>query len=192
MEYLKTYESFLNEATTDGSIESLIDASKIAVKMNIFDDNLFREMKDNMLLGVIGSLKGEVDRLPADKRSEFKKYADALMKPLEKAKNLSQFINSLTLVAAAKNNIIKRYSLDEVFNESVVIDKLKNIKNKAVSWWNENREDILIMILEVLAQIIVEVLFGIIKALLKSDKLKAPKIRFRGGSFGGGGASGKW
>lgn len=192
MKHIKLYEEFINEATTDGTIESLISVSKIAAKMKVFDDDLFREMKDTMINGINGAVRGEAAKLPTDKKKEFEGYADALMDPLRKTNNLAQFISSLKTVAAAKDNIINRLQLEESLMESRAMDILKKVKDKTVEWWNTYGKDIALVIAEILVRLIVEVLFAVLRALLKSDNLKAPKISFGGGKFGGGGASGKW
>ena len=95
-------------------------------------------------------------------------------------------------VSNAKNNIMDRLSIEEALQESKVLDWLKSIKNKAADWWDDNKYTIVTTILEMLAQLLVNILFAILGALLKSDDLEAPKIKFGGGKFGGGGASSKW
>ena len=192
MKHIKLFEEFVNESTTDGSIEALIQVAKISMNMGVFNDELLKNVQSNLTLGVQGALKGQTLKLPIDKRSEFNGYVDSLMKPLEAAKTMEQFFNAMMKVAIIKDSIFARLSIDEQLNESKVLDLLKKAKNATVTWWNEHGLDILIFIGELLAQIIVEILFGILRGLLKSDKLDAPKIKFGGGKFGGGGAGGSW
>jgi hypothetical protein len=165
-------KSFIYEATTDGTIESLIDATKIATNMGVFDDALFNEMKDTMIQGVNGALKGQNIQLPNDKKVEFNGYMDALMGPLRRANNLSQFIGAMMNVAKTKDNILNRLNIKETINENRVINWLKTIKNKTTEWWNENKYEIAITIAEIFARMLVEFLFAILRALTKSETKK--------------------
>jgi hypothetical protein len=192
MKHVKLFEDFVNEAIADGSIESLIDVMKTSLNFGIFDDSMISDIKDDFLAGIRGSMKGEVSKLPTNKKQEFEMYSSQLMKPLEKAKTLGQFLSAMISVASAKENIMKRLSIKESINESKISDFFKNIHRKSKEWWEDNKHRIFLTLIELLAQIIVEILFAILRAFLKSDDLKAPKIKFGGGSFGGGGASGNW
>ena len=72
------------------------------------------------------------------------------------------------------------------------MDLLKKVKTATSDWLDKNGANILMFIAELLAQIVVEILFAILRALLKSDNLKAPKMKFGGGSFSGGGSGGSF
>jgi len=192
MKHVKLFEQFINESTTDGTIESLIDATKLSMKMDIFNDELLNDVKVNFIEGIKGSLKSETNKLPANKRKEFQGYVNMLIGPLEKANTMGKFLGAMLSVSNAKNNIMDRLSIEEALQESKVLDWLKSIKNKAADWWDDNKYTIVTTILEMLAQLLVNILFAILGALLKSDDLEAPKIKFGGGKFGGGGASSKW
>jgi len=155
---------------------------------------LFSEMKDAMIAGVNGTLKGQSSKVPTDKQDEFNGYVDALMGPLEKAKNLSQFIGAMTAIAKTKDNIIKRLEIQEAVVESKAMDWLKSIKNKTIDWWNENKYKVALTIAELFVQILVELLFTILRALTKSS-IDSPRIKFDGfggGKFSGGGAGQKF
>jgi DNA phosphorothioation-dependent restriction protein DptG len=192
MKHIQLFEAFINESTTDGTIESLIKVTQISMSMGIFDDRLLKNSKYNLISGVNGALKSETLKLPTDKRKEFNGYVDALMKPLQKADTMEQFLGAMINVADTKNNIFSRLSIIEKLNESKVLDLLKKVKNATTEWWNNHKDTILLSIAEILAQILVEILFGILRALLKSDKLKAPKMNFGGGAFSGGGSGGSY
>ena len=191
MKYLRTYESFINESTTDGTIESLIDVTKISMQMGIFDDEILSDVKDNFIRGIEGALKGQTNKLDQQQKREFKAYSDALMGPLKKAKTMDQFVRAMSSIAAAKDNILNRMELANSLDESKIIDWIKKAKTSTVEWWQENKGKILLSIIELLTQGIVNILFGVISGLLKT-KIEAPEIEFGGGKFGGGGASGKW
>lgn len=191
MKHIKLFEEYIAESTTDGTIESLIEVTKISMKMGVFDDALLKDMRQNFIGGIEGSLKSEMAKIPNDKKSEFKGYMEALIGPLKKVETMAQLLSAMGSIAAAKSNIVKRMTLDESLNESKILDWLKKAKTATADWWQRNKSTILYTILEVLARIIIEILFAVLRAITKSD-VKAPKIKFGGGSFGGGGASGKW
>lgn len=191
MKYVKTYESFIFESTTDGSIESLVDVSKIAIQMGIFDDKLFSEMKDTMISGVKGSLKSGLSKVSSTDKNKMAKYANSLLGPLESAKDMKEFLIALIAVGKTKDALIKNLALTESLLESKMGDWLKKAKNATVSWWKDNAYDIAMFIARILIQILVEILFAVLRSITKSD-IETPKMKFGGGSFGGGGASGKW
>jgi hypothetical protein len=191
-------KSILNESTTDGSLESFVYTMRMGIKGGLFTNEMFPIMKKNFLGGVLGSLKGEMGRISTDKKGDFSKYISQLLKPLESSSNIEQFINRLGLVADTKNNILSNLGINEIMLEFGVKNSInwlnttvKNTIKRGNEWWDENKHSILKVIIEILAQIIVEILFVILSALLKT-KVKAPKVTFDGGKFGGGGAGGNW
>ena len=103
---LMNESQLVNESTTDGTIESLIKVTKISMGMGIFDDRLLKSSKSNLILGISGALKGETSKLPTDKQKEFVGYVNALMKPLQKANTMEQFLRAMINVADTKNNIL--------------------------------------------------------------------------------------
>jgi hypothetical protein len=191
MKHVKLFEEYISESTTDGTIESLIEVTKLSMTMGIFDDQLLKDTRGNFISGIEGSLKSEVRKIPSDKKKEFTEYMKALIGPLEKVETMAQLLSAMYSISAAKSNILDRMSVEEALNESKILDWLKKAKTATAEWWQRNKSTILYTILEVLARIIIEILFAVLRAITKSD-VKAPKIKFGGGSFGGGGASGKW
>jgi hypothetical protein len=191
MKHVKLFEEYISESTTDGTIESLIEVTKLSMTMGIFDDQLLKDTRGNFISGIEGSLKSEVRKIPSDKKKEFTGYMKALIGPLEKVETMAQLLSAMYSISAAKSNILDRMSVEEALNESKILDWLKKAKTATAEWWQRNKSTILYTILEVLARIIIEILFAVLRAITKSD-VKAPKIKFGGGSFGGGGASGKW
>jgi hypothetical protein len=193
MKRIKLFEEFVNESTTDGTIESLIKITQMSMNMGVFDDKLMsKHSKFDLISGVKGAIKGEVTKLPTDKRKEFDRYADSLITPLENADTVEQLLRAMITIADTKRNIFSKLSITESLNESRVSDLLKKVKNATTKWWDEHKDNLLLYIAEILAQILVEILFGILRGLLKSTDLKAPKIKFGGGKFGGGGATSSW
>lgn len=188
MKYINRYEEFIYESTTDGTIESLIDVTKFSMRMGIFDDDLLRDVVDDFVRGVEGSLKGQTNKLTNQQKKEFDGYVEAMMNPLRKSKNMNQFLGALSSIAIAKNNILKRMEMTESLDESVIINWLRKAKNATADWWDKNKYAIVSTIVEVLVQIVIEVLFAVLNGMLKSD-IKAPKFKFGGGKSGGGGAS---
>lgn len=192
MKYIKPINEFLNESTTDGSVEALIEVTKLSMKMGIFNDEILRDVQDNFVGGVEGSLKGELRKIPSDKKAEFNGYMEALMGPLRKAKTMAQFLSALASVSAAKNNILARMAVEAPMNESKIVNWLKDAYKQSSEWWQRNKSEIITTIIELLVQIVIEILFAVLRALLKSKSLEAPKFKFGGGKFGGGGAGGNW
>jgi hypothetical protein len=187
-------KTILNESTTDGSLESFVYTMRLGIKGGVFTNEMFPLLKKNFLGGVLGSLKGEMSRIPADTKGEFSKYVSQLLKPLENSSNIEQFINRLGLVVDTKNNILSNLGVNEMVMEFGVKDSINWLKStikKGKDWWEENKHSILKVIIELIAQIIVEIIFAILSALMKT-KVKAPKVKFGGGKFGGGGAGGNW
>lgn len=194
MKYLNTYESFLNESTTDGTIEALIEVTKLSMKAGVFNDELLADVKDDFVNGIEGTLKGQTNKLNPQQRKEFNGYVEALMGPLRKANTMAQFLGAMRNVAITKDNIMNRM-LSESINASSILNMLKNAKSATIEWWQRNKYDIVGKIVEMLVRIVLEILFGILRALLKTDDLKTPKFKFDGfggGKFGGGGAGSKW
>lgn len=191
MKHVKLFEEYISESTTDGTIESLIEVTKLSMSMGVFNDELLKDTRENFISGIEGSLKSEVRKIPSDKKKEFTGYMTALIGPLKKVETMAQLLSAMYSISAAKSNILNRMSVEEALNESKILDWLKKAKTATTDWWDRNKSTILYTILEVLARIIIEILFAVLRAITKSD-VKAPKIKFGGGSFGGGGASGKW
>jgi hypothetical protein len=116
----------LNESTTDGSLESFIYTLRIGVQSGVFSDEIFKDIKRNLVGGVLGSLKGEIDSIPRPKRKQFLKYVSALIKPIEASTNMNSFINSLGIVADTKNNLIKNLG---ILTEKKILNKRENKSN---------------------------------------------------------------
>lgn len=152
--YIPLFEDFkLNESTTDGTIESLIDVTKIAVNMGVFDDSLLKDVKQNFIQGIRGSLKTETDKIRPEKRKQFKQLMDSLISPLETANTMNKFIMSLELIAKTKDNIVSRLSEGEIILESRLVNWLKTAKKSSKDWWETNKKNIVKKISDILINI---------------------------------------
>lgn len=161
MKHILEFEEFINESTTDGTIESLIDATKIATKMGVFTDDLLKEVKQNFISGARASLKTEKSKLPSDKRNEYQKLMDSLIDPLEKANSMSKFIKALQIISVTKNNILDRLGVDESLVESKILTWFKDAKKQSADWWKEN----IAMIIEKISKVLLSLINNI------SDKI---------------------
>jgi hypothetical protein len=173
----------LNESTTDGSLESFIYTLRIGVQSGVFSDEIFKDIKRNLVGGVLGSLKGEIDSIPRPKRKQFLKYVSALIKPIESSTNMNSFINSLGIVADTKNNLIKNLNISEQIDEGKLKDgilflqkRIKSTTDDTKKWWDENKKEIAKYVSRILGQILIEVLFVILRSLLKNPTIPTPKL----------------
>ena len=192
MKRVKLFEQFINESTTDGTIESLIDVTKLSMQMGIFNDELLHDVREDFINGVEGSLKSAIGKLNSVQKKEFNMYAEAMMGPLRKVKTMAQFLSALGAIASAKDNILSRMELQEALNEGKISDWLKKAKTATAEWWERNKSSIISTIIEILVQFVLNILFAVLNALLKTDDIETPKFKFGGGKFGGGGARGTW
>lgn len=172
--HIMLFEEFINEATTDGSIESMIETIKLAFKMGIFDEDFFSEIRTNVISGVHGSLEGESLKLPSEKRAEFDRYVDMMMSPIKDSKNAHDLVSNMAKIAIIKNGIVKRLelseSLEEAFSMTASIKWLKDgmhkAKDSAIQWWKENSKDIMTTIVNFLVNFITGLLTTVAQALL--------------------------
>jgi hypothetical protein len=196
MKHILTYEDFLNESISAPSISPLIDALKLIEKNVSIDAAKFIEFREIFINSIRSALKQKSVQLDTESKNKLETAVEKLVKPIEGTKNLTQFISAITKVSGIKDDISDEFSISESLNESKIMDWFKKAKTATVEWWQENKQDIFLFILEMIAQFIVSFLFAIISALLKTkDPIEAPKISFRGfggGNTGGGGAGGTW
>ena len=139
---MKNFNQFINESTTDGSLDSLIDVTRIAINMGVFNDKLFTSMKETMITGIKGSIKTERKKVQKENLTQFIKLTDSLLQPLQEATTINSFLNSLIQISEAKDNIIKRLKINEIINESKIINYFRKIKNKTKNWWQNNISEI--------------------------------------------------
>lgn len=165
-------KDIIQESTTDGSLESFIYTMRLGIRSGVFTNAMFRDVKKNFMGGVIGSLKGEMGNLPSEKRTEFMGYVTQLMKPLQNTNSMESFINNLGIVADTKNNIIKRLGIRESMTEGRIKDRLtwlgnviKKSANGTTNWWAEHKEQIIQMVSDLLVQILIQILSGILRAV---------------------------
>lgn len=127
--YVKMFEEFLNESTTDGSIENFIEVLNIAIKTKLFTEDFFLDMKDNFMLGVTGSLKLETLKLPEEHREKFARYVNELTAPMINVNNFNDLITVLKKMSAEKTAIIKKIKQpieEKLFNKQLTLANLKD------------------------------------------------------------------
>ena len=195
MKRVLTYQEFLNESATI-EFPLMIDALKLIEKNVSIDAEKFAEFRGIFINAIRSAVKQKSAQLDADSKKEFETAVEKLIRPLEGTKTIAQFISAMTKVSGIKDGISDEFSISESLNESKIMDWFRKAKSATVEWWQENKQDIFLFILEMIAQFIVSFLFALINALLKSkDPIDAPTISFRGfggGKSGGGGAGATW
>ena len=195
MKRVLTYQEFLNESATI-EFPLMIDALKLIEKNVSIDAAKFAEFRGIFINAIRSAIKQKSAQLDAESKKEFETAVENLIRPLEGTKTIAQFISAMTKVAGIKDGISDEFSISESLNESKIMDWFRKAKTATVEWWQENKQDIFLFILEMIAQFIVSFLFALINALLKSkDPIEAPTISFRGfggGKSGGGGAGATW
>lgn len=156
---------------------------------------------DQMRKAIVGNLSGMVSKAAArlntvDQRRQLSNKVQELVKPLQSVTTLKQMADFLQqLVRDAKTSGI----LDEAINWKGAFQRvgqaLKRAGAGAKQWWSNNKYELLKLVVEFVLQLLLEIVFGLIGAMLKS-KISAPKIKmfkgFKGGDFGGGGAGAEW
>jgi hypothetical protein len=197
MKHILTYEDFLNESISAPSISPLIDALKLIEKNVSIDAAKFVEFREIFINAIRSALKQKSVQLDTESKNKLETAVEKLVKPIEGTKNLAQFISAMTKVSGIKNDISDEFSISESLNESKIMDWFRKAKTATVEWWEENKQDIFLFILEMIAQFIVNFLFALINALFKTDddEIETPTISFRGfggGNTGGGGAGASW
>lgn len=175
-QYVKLFEEFINESTTDGSIESLIQATRIAVKMGIFDEEFFGEMKSDVIHGVNGALRAEVTNIPPENKQEFMSFVEIIMKPIHQANTMRDMIDTLIKVSVIKQGVVKRLQLVESLNEAldfrVIFDTAKKAlnttKKKAMMWWEDHKESFLQEVINFLVNYILRFLAAVMSHILNT------------------------
>ena len=196
MKRVLTYQEFLNESATI-EFPLMIDALKLIEKNVSIDAAKFAEFRVIFINAIRSAVKQKSAQLDAESKNEFETAVEKLIKPLEGTKTIAQFISAMTKVAGIKDSISNEFSISESLNESKIMDWFRKAKTATVEWWQENKQDIFLFILEMIAQFIVNFLFALINALFKTDddEIETPTISFRGfggGKSGGGGAGATW
>jgi hypothetical protein len=172
----------------------LIDAVKLSVQRGSIDDGLFKDYKNNFIETIQNSLARGIAQVPGTRKKEVQSYVRELLGPLKSAGSLAQFATAMITVYNKSIDLRDRFSIQESLLESRIVNWFKRAKTATADWWENNKRDMLLYILEILAEFLVHFVIGIINAILKS-KIEAPEVNFRGfggGRSGGGGADTKW
>lgn len=144
--------SLLNESTTDGSIESLLQVTRIATRMGVFDDEMIRDVKHDFIAGISGILKFDLSKVPSDKKKEFKNVVSMIIKLMQQTTDMNSFVKTLTQITHIKTALFRKYGISENLNESKtgkykkifknLSHKLTTLKTNVDDWWNSNKQDI--------------------------------------------------
>lgn len=167
----------VDETITDGTIDSLLNATRIAWQLGVFDDEFFKYIVGDFIKGIRSSLKYELYDIPKENHNTFLRYADILIKPIEASKDMQSFMSAVTKVVTAKNNIVKRLRMTETYivessKFKSAFDGFKRVvsssNGKLDDWWIRNKDKILKLIVEYLIKYIIGVL-SIVKPKLKGS-----------------------
>lgn len=142
----------------------MVHAIRSANNIGVIDDKLYKTLTDTFVRAVKASLKMEMHNLPEDKRDEFERFANGLVKHVKKANDLESFVNALSMVSIAKQNIVRRLS-ESRFTK--FFDELMRSKDKAMEWIADNKQKFIKMIKKFLTEWITEILSSISSKLQK-------------------------
>lgn len=161
----KLQSQLIYESTTDGTIESLLSTITVAYQLGVFTDTLFNDMKFTFTQTISNVLRSEIKKIPKDAHSEYLKYANALKSPIESATDMKSFIKALSMVVAAKKNIIKRLSIPENHIQENISSTLNSLKSSikklgddASEWVISNKKKIIGLVVSILTTYIISFL----------------------------------
>jgi len=168
----------INESTTDGTLESLLLVTKLAAKRGVFNNDLIRQVGDNFIAGIRGSITAEISKVPKENQQEFKKLMGYLLKPMSSINTVQDLVSGLTQMIIVKKSVFKRFGVSENINEGLsskhkaIIDKVKNSLKQPIDtltdFWNKNGKNITIVI----AQMLVRIVIGILKSVISKGEKK--------------------
>ena len=190
MKHIQTFEDFLNESASASLIENLINILQTAESFGLADEEFIEDIKEGFEEGITKKLKEIQKNLSPDDKKLIQEKTDEFLNPFRNAKDTQSLITFLRGVSANKLLMNEAFSFKGSFQ--TMLQSIKNAGPKLNEWWKSNKKRILLTIIEFLIQIVIEIIFGILRALLKSGDLKSPKFKFGGGSFGGGGSGNNW
>ena len=195
---MKTLKQLLNESAELDTLAYLVTVLRGLDAVGMDDQTAYvTEMRDAILGGVNGMVNKSVATLKTtEQRRQLNGKVQELLQPLQSVNTLKQMEDFLQqLVDDAK--ILG--SLNEAIDFKAAFQRVGSMLRKAGAgakqWWHNNKYELLKLIVQFVLQLLLEIIFGLIAAMLKS-KISAPKIKmfkgFKGGDFGGGGAGGEW
>jgi hypothetical protein len=136
-----------------------------------------------------------INETPKDKRAQVVRILQSVVHPFKTATTASELMVVIEKLISNNERAITSINKHNKFKISKLIAHLKASGKSIGEWWDSNKHDIIRILAEILLRIVIEIVFAILRSLLKTSSLKAPKISLRGsGGFGSGGAgaSGKW
>lgn len=156
----------INESTTDGSIESLLQVTQIASKMGVFDDEMVRMVKSDFMSGIKGSLNFDLKKVPKENQNEFKNIISMIMNLVRKVSNVDELLDTITKIVQIKKAVFKRYHVSESISE----DKYQNIfkqivstlKNGDTKLWNKNKKSITLLV----SDLMISFTMGVLKPIV--------------------------
>jgi hypothetical protein len=185
-----------------GGLKFILLFIRAGEKFGIIDKSFTIELRNTLIKAINRGVKAKmgVENLPTEQQKSAYEIINKVIEPLKNATDAKSLSKAIVKVESFMSNIEKfkkGYVTEVVINEVRLKDayvKIKSMLGKGQDWWVENRGGILTFLVEVIAQFVVEVIFAILGAILKT-KIDAPNIKLGGkGNFGsgGGGATGKW
>lgn len=197
MKHIHTFESFINESSTNPNIQALENLLGIIASIGIEAPEFVQTIKDNFNQAFKDLMKEASAKLStAEQRKTLKTKIDKLLEPMNNAKTIKD-------LSVFVSNIEKDLDILKGINEAIdfkntlqrVTTSLKKAGSKAKEWWDNNKYQLLALVVQFLLQLILEIVFALINGMLKT-KINTPKVPkfggFKGGDFGGGGAGGEW
>lgn len=190
MKNVLTFEEFLNESVSTSLVDTLINILQTAESFGLADEEFIEDIKDGFEEGVTKKLKDIQKNLSPEDKKLVQTKMDEILVPFRNAKDTQSLITFLTNISDNKLLMNEAFNFKGSFQS--ILQSIKNAGSKLSEWWKSNKKRILLTIVEFLVQIVIEIVFGILRSLLKSNDLKSPKFKLGGGSFGGGGSGGEY
>lgn len=198
---MKTLKQILNESVELDNLAYLVMVLRGLDAVGMDDQTTYVAEMRNAILGGVNDMlnKAAADLKTVEQRRQLGSKVRELLKPLQTVTTLKQMEDFLQqLVDDAK--ILG--ALNESIDFKAAFQRVGRILRKAgvgaKQWWDNNKYELLKLLVEFVLQLLLNIVFGLIGAMLKS-KIETPKIKlfkgfkgFGGGDFGGGGAGGEW
>jgi hypothetical protein len=195
---MKTLKQLLNESVELDNLAYLVTVLRGLDAVGMDDQTVYvAEMRNAILGGVSGMVNNAAASLKTvEQRRQLNSNVQALLKPMQSVTTLKQMEDFLQQLADDAKIL---GALNEAVDFKAAFQRVGSMLRKAGAgtkqWWKNNKYELLKLIVEFVLQLLLNIVFGLIGAMLKS-KIEAPKIKmfkgFKGGDFGGGGAGSEW
>ena len=195
---MKTLKQILNESQELDNLAYLITVLRGLDAVGMDDQTTYVTEMRNAIRGGVNSMlnKAAANLKTVEQRRQLSSKVQELLKPLQLVTTLKQMEDFLQQLADDAKIL---GALTEAINFKAAFQRVGHVLRKAGAgakqWWDNNKYELLKLIVEFVLQLLLNIVFGLIASMLKS-KIEARKIKlfkgFKGGDFGGGGAGGEW